>query len=104
MTAPCQPFLAILFLFLCTAPQTLAQGNTDVPSSDIRVTLLGTGSGPRAFVDKAGISTLLEARGEPLLNGRGSDGYRRWRRTACENTFLGITTGITGTSGAVPRP
>lgn len=36
-------------------------------SKDIRVTLLGTASGPRAFVDKAGISTLVEAGGERLL-------------------------------------
>jgi ribonuclease Z len=62
-------FLGVLFLSLCgtALPQTGAQVPGDVPSKDIRVTLLGTASGPRAFVDKAGISTLVEAGGERLL-------------------------------------
>lgn len=47
--------------------QTVAQVNSDVPPKDIRVTLLGTASGPRAFVDKAGIGTLVEAGGERFL-------------------------------------
>ncbi len=61
--------LSVLFLGLCgmALPQTSAQVNGDVPPKDIRVTLLGTASGPRAFVDKAGISTLVEAGGERLL-------------------------------------
>jgi ribonuclease Z len=69
MTARCRLVLGVLFLFLCgmALPRTFAQVNTDVPSKDIRVTLLGTASGPRAFVDKAGISTLVEAGGERLL-------------------------------------
>ena len=46
---------------------TPAQGTRAVSTKDIRVTLLGTASGPRAFVDKAGISTLVEAGGERLL-------------------------------------
>jgi ribonuclease Z len=52
----------------------MAQVNSDVPTNVIRVTLLGTASGPRAFVDKAGISTLVEAGSETLLfdAGRGS--------------------------------
>jgi len=66
----------VLFLCLWIAAVTLssAQGNSDVSTKDIRVTLLGTASGPRAFVDKAGISTLVEAGGERLLfdAGRGS--------------------------------
>jgi ribonuclease Z len=69
MTARCRLVLGVLFLFVCgrALSQTFAQVNTDVPSKDIRVTLLGTASGPRAFVDKAGISTLIEAGGERLL-------------------------------------
>src|SRR6476659_1917211 len=69
MTARCRCFLGVLFLFLCASalPQTFGQVHTDVPSKDIRVTLLGTASGPRASVDKAGISTLVEAGGERLL-------------------------------------
>jgi ribonuclease Z len=56
------------------ATHTFAQATSEVPPKDIRVTLLGTASGPRAFVDKAGISTLVEAGGERLLfdAGRGS--------------------------------
>lgn len=69
MTARCRCFLEILFLCLwgMALPQTFTQGNSDVPPKDIRVTLLGTASGPRAFADKAGISTLVEAGGERLL-------------------------------------
>jgi len=69
MTARCQLFLGVLFLCLCgmALPQTFAQVYSAVPPKDIRVTLLGTASGPRAFVDKAGISTLVEAGGERLL-------------------------------------
>jgi len=76
MTVRCRYSLGVLFLCLCgmAFEQTFAQENRDVPSKDIRVTLLGTASGPRAFVDKAGISTLVEAGGERLLfdAGRGS--------------------------------
>lgn len=58
-------------LFLClwvTAAKLIsAQATTAVATKDIRVTLLGTASGPRAFVEKAGISTLVEAGGERLL-------------------------------------
>ena len=69
MTVRCRLILGVLFLCLCgmALPQTFAQVNSDVRSKDIRVTLLGTASGPRAFVDKAGISTLVEAGGERLL-------------------------------------
>ena len=38
-----------------------------VPPNEIRVTLLGTASGPRVHPGKAGISTLVEAGGERLL-------------------------------------
>lgn len=66
----------VLFLCLWGAAVTLtsAQSNSAVSTKDFRVTLLGTASGPRAFVDKAGISTLVQAGGERLLfdAGRGS--------------------------------
>jgi ribonuclease Z len=57
-------------LFLClwgTGVTLTSQADSAVSTKDIRVTLLGTASGPRAFVDKAGISTLVEAGGERLL-------------------------------------
>jgi len=59
----------VVVLCLCgmAVTQTFSQVNSDVPPKDIRVTLLGTAGGPRAFVDKAGISTLVEAGGERLL-------------------------------------
>jgi ribonuclease Z len=59
----------VLFLLVWGAAATLtvAQVNQAEPPKEIRVTLLGTASGPRAFVDKAGISTLVEAGGERLL-------------------------------------
>jgi ribonuclease Z len=74
MTLRCRYSFGVLFLSLCGMAVTFAQVNSDVPAKDIRVTLLGTASGPRAFVDKAGISTLVEAGGERLLfdAGRGS--------------------------------
>lgn len=59
----------VLFLALWSTAATLSSAPQSgaPPSKDIRVTLLGTASGPRAFVDKAGISTLVEAGGERLL-------------------------------------
>ena len=76
MTVRCELLLGVLFLSLSGTTVTLsfAQVNSSVTPNEIRVTLLGTGSGPRAFVDKAGISTLVEAGGERLLfdAGRGS--------------------------------
>jgi ribonuclease Z len=68
-------YLGVLVLGLCSlATHTFAQANSEVAPKHIRVTLLGTASGPRAFVDKAGISTLVEAGGERFLfdAGRGS--------------------------------
>ena len=61
--------LGVLCLWLCgvAVTQTFAQVNGSLPPKEIRVTLLGTASGPRAFVDKAGISTLVEAGNERLL-------------------------------------
>jgi ribonuclease Z len=79
MTVRWRVSLGVLFLCLCgmAVAQTFAQGNSDVPPQDIRVTLLGTASGPRAFVDKAGISTLVEAGGERLLFDAGRGGMQR---------------------------
>jgi ribonuclease Z len=59
----------VLFLCLWGTAVTLtsSQGTGAVSTKEIRVTLLGTASGPRAFPDKAGISTLVEAGGERLL-------------------------------------
>jgi len=76
MTARCQFLWAVLVLSLCgmAVAETFTQESGSVAPNEIRVTLLGTASGPRAFVDKAGISTLVEAGGERLLfdAGRGS--------------------------------
>ena len=74
MSVRCR-YLGVLVLGLCSlATHTFAQANSEVAPKHIRVTLLGTASGPRAFVDRAGISTLVEAGGERFLfdAGRGS--------------------------------
>jgi ribonuclease Z len=59
----------VLVLCLCgmALTQPFAQVNGGVPPKDIRVTLLGTASGPRVHAGKAGISTLVEAGGERFL-------------------------------------
>src|SRR5215217_9193770 len=69
MTVRSRHSLGVLFLCLCgtAVTQTVAQVKSGVATKDIRVTLLGTASGPRAFVDIAGISTLVEAGNERLL-------------------------------------
>jgi ribonuclease Z len=69
MTVGCRLSACVLCLWLCgvAVTQTFAQVNGSLPPKEIRVTLLGTASGPRAFVDKAGISTLVEAGNERLL-------------------------------------
>ena len=70
MTFPCRALLRVLLL-LCvwgTGPaHTSGQVSGGVPPKDIRVTLLGTASGPRVHPGKAGISTLVEAGGERFL-------------------------------------
>jgi ribonuclease Z len=60
---------AVLLLCLCgtAGAQTSEKPKDGVPPEAIRVTLLGTASGPRVHVGKAGISTLVEAGGERLL-------------------------------------
>src|SRR4051812_31178180 len=59
-------------LLLCLCGTSMAQRSQPVnrrvaPTTGIRVTLLGTASGPRVQIGKAGISTLVEAGGERLL-------------------------------------
>src|SRR3954468_3093898 len=62
------PFLLLLCLCGTSVAQSSRQVNRRVaPTTGIRVTLLGTASGPRVQVGKAGISTLVEAGGERLL-------------------------------------
>jgi len=51
MTAGCRLSLRVLCLWLCgvAVTQTFTQVNGALPPKEIRVTLLGTASGPRAF-------------------------------------------------------
>lgn len=56
-----------ILLCLCGTPVIFAQGSGGVPPKEIRVTLLGTMSGPRAHPTLAGITTLVEAGGERFL-------------------------------------
>ena len=69
MTLRRRILLSVLLLCLCgtAVAQTSEQVNGGVPLKDIRVTLLGTASGPRVHVGLAGISTLVEAGGERFL-------------------------------------
>jgi ribonuclease Z len=62
-------FGAVLLLCLCdtAGAQSPDKVNDGVPPKTIRLTLLGTASGPRVHVGKAGISTLVEAGGERFL-------------------------------------
>src|SRR3954465_3467947 len=61
-------FLVLLCLCGTSVAQSAQQVNRrGAPTTGIRVTLLGTASGPRVQVGKAGISTLVEAGGERLL-------------------------------------
>ncbi len=60
--------VGVLFLSLCgTAVAQISDQSNGAPPKDIRVTLLGTASGPRVHVGIAGISTLVEAGGERIL-------------------------------------
>ena len=59
--------LLVLCLFGTVEAQISEQRNGGVPPKEIRVTLLGTASGPRVHVGQAGISTLVEAGGERFL-------------------------------------
>lgn len=69
MTLRRRILLSVLLLCLCgtAVAQTSEQVNGGVPLKEIRVTLLGTASGPRVQVGLAGISTLVEAGGERFL-------------------------------------
>jgi ribonuclease Z len=68
MTLPGRFHVAVLLLYMCgtAVAQTSEQANGGVPKA-IRVTLLGTASGPRVHVGLAGISTLVEAGNERFL-------------------------------------
>ena len=57
----------LLCLSTTASAQTPGQSNRPQPSTEIRVTLLGTASGPRVHNGIAGISTLVEAGGERFL-------------------------------------
>jgi ribonuclease Z len=62
--------LSVGVLLLSLSGTALSQPPTgvgQVPADTIRVTLLGTASGPRVHPGKAGISTLVEAGGQRLL-------------------------------------
>jgi ribonuclease Z len=63
--------LAFSVLLLClpgpARAQTFEPANSDVRAKAIRVTLLGTASGPRVHAGMAGISTLVEAGGERFV-------------------------------------
>ncbi len=69
MALRCPILVSFLLLCLCATAvaQTSEQVNGGVPLKQIRVTLLGTASGPRVHVGRAGISTLVEAGGERFL-------------------------------------
>ena len=69
MTLRRRILLSVLLLCLCgtAVAQTSEQVNGGVPPKEIRVTLLGTASGPRVHPGLAGISTLVEAGGERFL-------------------------------------
>ena len=69
MILRCQVLFGVLLLCACGAAvaQTSEPVNGSVPPKAIRVTLLGTASGPRVHPALAGISTLVEAGGERFL-------------------------------------
>jgi ribonuclease Z len=69
MILRCRIPLSVLLLCLCgtAVAQTSEQVNGGVPLKEIRVTLLGTASGPPVRIGVAGISTLVEAGGERFL-------------------------------------
>lgn len=76
MSERCRRALAVLVLCACgvAVDRVAAQRPPGVAANEIRVTLLGTASGPRVHDARSGISTLVEAGGERLLvdAGRGS--------------------------------
>ena len=69
MILRCQVLFGVLLLCACGAAvaQTSEPVNGSVPRKAIRVTLLGTASGPRVHPALAGISTLVEPGGERFL-------------------------------------
>jgi ribonuclease Z len=69
----------VLWLCLCATAMThtVLQSDGSVPPNQIRVTLLGTASGPRVHERREGISTLVEAGGERFLFDAGRGSLRR---------------------------
>ena len=68
--APIGHFVAVAALWTClglTAASQHAAAPSEVPAGAMRVTLLGTASGPRVHPARAGIATLVEAGGQRLL-------------------------------------
>jgi len=61
------PGVLLIFAGAAAIAHPSGQVNSRVSPKEIRVTLLGTASGPRVRVGVAGISTLVEAGGERLL-------------------------------------
>jgi ribonuclease Z len=93
MTARRRLMFGLLFV-LCVPPATrLFAQVPGVEAGGIRVTLLGTASGPRVHPGKAGISTLVEAGGERLLFDAGRGVMQRlveagYPMTAVTKVFL----------------
>src|SRR3954471_8488815 len=61
------PILTIVFAFLLAAPGLAQSTPQPQPEKSIRVTLLGTASGPPVRLDRYQMATLVEAGGERLL-------------------------------------
>jgi len=61
------PILTIVFAFLLAAPGLAQSTPQPQPEKSIRVTLLGTASGPPVRLNRYQMSTLVEAGGERLL-------------------------------------
>lgn len=67
MTLRRRILLSVLLFCPCDRAVSQTSEQVNVPLKEIRVTLLGTASGPRVHVGRAGISTLVEAGGERFL-------------------------------------
>jgi ribonuclease Z len=94
MLARCRRLFSLLLPIVCLSAETrLSAQSASGASEGIRVTLLGTASGPRVHPGKAGISTLVEAGGERLLFDAGRGVMQRlveagYPMTAVTKVFL----------------
>lgn len=94
MTARSRLMSSLLVTVFCLTVVTPLFAQVNGAASDgIRVTLLGTASGPRVHPGKAGISTLVEAGGERLLFDAGRGVMQRlveagYPMTAVTKVFL----------------